>query len=156
MKEKQLQYTTGEAEVLESPVVDRIRELLEKATLTESDLKQMVDIGEELDGQVKELTKKVSALKDALKKQAVQDEVTVIGGNKYDFKITGKSESRITVTPTQFIKFIKDIGKLDVVDAILSVPITNLKKYVDIHTLETEGILVSDFNPYGSVSFKKK
>jgi len=146
----------GEAEVLSLPEQNKLKMLLEKETYTEVDLKMMVDMGGELDAQAKELAKKVTALKNALKEQTIKDEVTVIGGDKFVFKVTGKNEARITVTPTQFVAFIKKIGKIDVVDAVLSVPITNLKKYVDIHTLETEGILVTDYNPYGSVSFKKK
>ena len=79
-----------------------------------------------------------------------------IEGLNWDFKVSSRETKVITKTPTEFLRFLKAIGKLDIVDAVLSIPIGQLTKYVDEVTLKREGVLTTETNDFGSTSFKKR
>lgn len=158
MTEKRLRVKTKRQETyVEETLTEKLSRLLKSKELSDMEAKELVDIGGGLDVELKALEKKHKAVKVQLKEYATATgKEKGIEGETYNYVISPKKTTEVVKTPTEFMRFLKSIGKLDVVDAVLSIPLTNLKDYIDVHTLEREKIIETTTNVYGTTKFKKR
>jgi len=130
---------------------DILYNILQKDELTKKDLEILVTWY----GEASELEKSLKKRKEEIKKrfieearnpkgnfQQVNDNVAEFEASSFRCVISKKGGTRIGMPPTKVAAFLKRIGKLHLFDVLFKVGITDLKKYVDIHTLEEEGVLV--------------
>jgi hypothetical protein len=129
---------------------------VDKSKLTVLEISAIIDYSLEMDKKMKQMEKTIKKSKELLKEIAQEKGVSSIeGGNGY-VNFGKRTVTNVTMTITEFAKFLKKIGKLDVFDHVVAVAMTPLKKYVDVHTLETEGVIEYKTDDYGTVSFKSK
>ena len=134
-----------------------IKEMIENGveSLDENQLSILIDYSKELNDEMKEKKELLDKAKELLKEHAKANNWTTMKGFLYKAVIAPKSTTSVILSMTDFAKFLKKIGKLDIFDAVVKVGLTDLKKYVDPHTLEVENVTETVTETIGSITFKK-
>ena len=156
LKDEQIQTVASNTTPVRIDPVSSLETLLKSKNLTGEEIKTIVDISTDLNERMKEMSKVIDASKTFLKERAKKDGVSIISGNESDVTFAKRTTTKIAMSITDFARFLKRIGKVHVFDHVVTVAMTPLKKYVDVHTLETEGVLEYDTDLYGTASFKRK
>ncbi len=132
-----------------------IKGILEKKSLSKEDLMSLIDIAYELNEAKKKIETILGSAKKAIMENAKENGWTEMDGQKAKARISPSNTSVVSMTPTEFARFLKNIGKIEVFDKIVNIPVTTLKKYVDEHTLIRNGVIQIESEQFGSLTFRK-
>lgn len=122
-------------------------------TLTEEEVKSLVDTGAEMDAEQKDLAKIVKAVKVVLMAHAKENKWKEKNGDRALCTIKKRTISIMAVA-TQLAKFLKKEGKSKLFDSLVKVEVTPCKKYLGEVALEEGGLLKTESEEYGSASLK--
>uniref|UniRef100_A0A6M3M035 Uncharacterized protein n=1 Tax=viral metagenome TaxID=1070528 RepID=A0A6M3M035_9ZZZZ len=128
----------------------RTVEVEDVETMTDSELEALIDSATGWDMTAKSQAKKVKEAKELLLAHAKANSWKTRVGATGACKI-GPS-SKTTILATAFVRVLKKLGKIDLVDDLLSVKLGEAKKYVGEVPLEP--ISEVDTEEYGTVSLK--
>ena len=119
-------------------------------TITDSELEALIDTATGWDMTAKSQAKKVKEAKELLLAHAKENSWKTRAGATGACKI-GPS-SKTTILATAFVRVLKKLGKIDLVDDLLGVKLGEAKKYVGSYELDP--ISEVDTEEYGTVSLK--
>ena len=122
-------------------------------TLTEQELKGLIDSGAEMDAEQKDLAKTVKMIKVVLVAHAKENKWKEKAGDRATCLIK-KSTKSIMAMATKLAKFLKKEGKSKLFDSLVKVEVTPCKKYLGEVALEEGELLKTETEEYGSVSLK--
>lgn len=135
---------SDDANIMSARRLSRLTTILNKdvENMEEAEAHFLLDWYGSADGQKKALDAKLSPVKKRLMEYMRKNKKESLSAVL--FKCTSKKRGgfKLGVTGTGLVQFLKKIGKVDLFDSLFKVNLTDLQKYVDIHTLEKEKILV--------------
>jgi hypothetical protein len=125
---------------------------LESKDLNEKEVAVLIDCCEEAQAQAKSLTEKVSAGKVVLLDYAKQQGYHDLRGELAVAKIGDKTEYELSASKA--IKILEKEGKLKLLDDILTVRVTEFRKYLGSDLFEEKA--TKEEKTFTSISLKKK
>ncbi len=120
--------------------------------VTEETLKRVLDMGLDLDQELKTKTKYLKSIKEICLKFAEKMKLKELQGTRSIAKIS--STTSATIDPKHYLQLLKDSGQKELFFDTVKVAKTQAKKYVGENALKE--ISVADTVEYGKISIKEK
>lgn len=121
-----------------------------KSELVIGEAERLVSRAAVLDGVSKLIAKELKEIKAQLIKFAKQEHLKKIEGSSGDMDILASSSTNINVS--EFIRVLKSLDKLSMVDDLLSVKVGDAKKFLGEDVLKE--VMHTEHDAYGKIKFK--
>jgi hypothetical protein len=132
---------------------------LEELQLTENEIKQLIDYATEIEEMRREIAQSVKNFVDPIKKllveHAKENNWKHKDGNLGKCDIAASSTT-ITGTATELIQILKKEGKTKLFDSLVSIRVTDSKKFLGEDILFKSGFFKMDRKEFGTVSLKPR
>jgi hypothetical protein len=132
---------------------------IEQLNLSESDLEMLIDHGTDIEERRREIDKEVKSMVEPIKDILLQSASKLKWKHKegHEGKCDiGPSTKTITGTATELLKLLKKEGKVKLFNNLLTVRVTDAKKFMGEDILFKSGFFFSERKEYGTVSLKPR